>query len=89
MKVPSRLLIYSNAGHWPSWYEMALYYTAHLEWFNKYLGGDPPPWTTAQFLRNAVFDRTTGQRIIETRNSDERDAPKNRQGKPDAKPTTP
>jgi dipeptidyl aminopeptidase/acylaminoacyl peptidase len=63
MKVPSRLIIYSNAGHWPSWYEMALYYTAHVEWFNKYLGGDPPPWTTEQFLRNAVFDRTTGKRI--------------------------
>jgi dipeptidyl aminopeptidase/acylaminoacyl peptidase len=63
MKVPSRLIIYSNAGHWPSWYEMALYYTAHVEWFNKYLGGDPPPWTTEQFLRNAVFDRTTGERI--------------------------
>ena len=41
MKVPSRLIIYSNAGHWPSWYEMALYYTAHVEWFNKYLGGEP------------------------------------------------
>ncbi|HEV7747612.1 MAG TPA: S9 family peptidase [Pyrinomonadaceae bacterium] len=63
MKVPSRLIIYSNAGHWPSWYEMALYYTAHVEWFHKYLGGDPPPWTTEQFLRNAVFDRTTGKRI--------------------------
>ncbi len=63
MKVPSRLIIYSNAGHWPSWYEMALYYTAHLEWFHKYLGGAPPPWTTEQFLRNAVFDRTTGKRI--------------------------
>ena len=63
MNVPSRLIIYSNAGHWPSWYEMALYYTAHLEWFHKYLGGDPPPWTTEQFLRNAVFDPTTGQRI--------------------------
>ena len=65
MNVPSRLIIYSNAGHWPSWYEMALYYTAHLEWFNKYLGGGAPPWTTEQFLRNAVFDRTTGQRIVE------------------------
>ena len=63
MNVPSKLIIYSNAGHWPSWYEMALYYTAHVEWFNKYLGGDPPPWTTEQFLRNAVFDRTTGKRI--------------------------
>ncbi|HEV7683642.1 MAG TPA: S9 family peptidase [Pyrinomonadaceae bacterium] len=63
MKIPSRLIIYSNAGHWPSWYEMALYYTAHVEWFNKYLGGDPPPWTTEQFLRNAVFDRSTGKRM--------------------------
>ena len=46
MNVPSRLIVFPNAGHWPSWYEMALYYTAHLEWFHKYLGGDPPPWTT-------------------------------------------
>jgi dipeptidyl aminopeptidase/acylaminoacyl peptidase len=61
-KVPSRLIVYPNAGHWPSWYEMALYYTAHLEWFQKYLGGDPPPWTTEQFLRNAVFDKD-GKRI--------------------------
>jgi dipeptidyl aminopeptidase/acylaminoacyl peptidase len=56
MNVPSRLIIYSNAGHWPSWYEMALYYTAHLEWFHKYLGGDPPSLTTEQFLRNAAFN---------------------------------
>ena len=62
MKVPSKLIIYSNAGHWPSWYEMALYYTAHLEWFQKYLGGGGPPWTTEQFLRNAVFDRESGKR---------------------------
>jgi len=46
MRVPSRLIIYSNAGHWPSWYEMALYYTAHLEWFHQYLGGGAPPWTS-------------------------------------------
>jgi dipeptidyl aminopeptidase/acylaminoacyl peptidase len=63
MEVPSRLIVYSQAGHWPSWYEMALYYTAHLEWFHKYLGGGPPPWTTEQFLRNAVFNPRTGQRI--------------------------
>jgi dipeptidyl aminopeptidase/acylaminoacyl peptidase len=62
MNVPSRLIIYSNAGHWPSWYEMALYYTAHLEWFQKYLGGGGPPWSTEDFLRNAVFDRDTGKR---------------------------
>jgi dipeptidyl aminopeptidase/acylaminoacyl peptidase len=62
MNVPSRLIIFSNAGHWPSSYEMAVYYTAHLEWFQKYLGGEAPPWTTEQFLRNGVFDRETGKR---------------------------
>ncbi|MDD5542503.1 MAG: S9 family peptidase [Acidobacteriia bacterium] len=65
MNVPSRLIIYSNAGHWPSWYEMALYYTAHLEWFHQYLGGGVPPWTSEQFLRNAVFDTKTGKRAGE------------------------
>ncbi len=63
MGVPSRLIVYSDAGHWPSWYEMALYYTAHLEWFGKYLGGGPPPWSTEAFLRNAVFDKETGKRL--------------------------
>lgn len=63
MNVPSKLIIYSNAGHWPSWYEMALYYTAHLEWFQKHLGGGGPPWSTEQFLRNAVFDRESGKRV--------------------------
>jgi dipeptidyl aminopeptidase/acylaminoacyl peptidase len=65
MGVPSRLIVYSNAGHWPNWYEMALYYTAHLEWFQKYLGGGAPPWTSEAFLRNAVFDTSTGKRIEE------------------------
>jgi dipeptidyl aminopeptidase/acylaminoacyl peptidase len=63
--VPSRLIIYSNAGHWPSWHEMALYYTAHLEWFHKYLGGNAPPWTAEQLLRNAVFDAATGKRVTD------------------------
>jgi dipeptidyl aminopeptidase/acylaminoacyl peptidase len=62
MGVPSKLLTFSNAGHWPSWYEMALYYTAHLEWFSKYLGGEGPAWTTEQFLRNGVFDTQTGKK---------------------------
>jgi dipeptidyl aminopeptidase/acylaminoacyl peptidase len=63
MQVPSRLIVYPNAGHWPSWYEMVLYYTAHLEWFQKYLGGGGPPWSTEDFLHNAVFDRGDGKRI--------------------------
>jgi dipeptidyl aminopeptidase/acylaminoacyl peptidase len=100
MGVPSRLLIYSNAGHWPSWYEMALYYTAHLEWFQKYLGGGPAPWTSEQFLRNAVFERSTGQKVAEAPSSTggwprpadagkQENQPKTQQGKPDAKPKTP
>jgi len=63
MSVPSRLIIYSNAGHWPNWYEMALYYTAHLEWFHTYLNGDGAPWSVEQFVRNEVFDRDTGKRL--------------------------
>jgi len=82
MHVPSRLIIYSNAGHWPSWYEMALYYTAHLEWFHQYLGGGAAPWTAEQFLRNQVFDVTSGKRI-EPENPQ---TPQNMQGKPDQKP---
>ncbi|MBP7146582.1 MAG: S9 family peptidase [Acidobacteria bacterium] len=60
--VPSRLIVLPNSGHWPSWYEMALYYTAHLEWFHEYLGGGAPPWTTREFADGAVFDPETGQR---------------------------
>ena len=61
--VPSRLLLFSEAGHWPSWVEMALYYTAHVEWFHEWLGGEKAPWTTQDLLRNAVFDKKTGQRV--------------------------
>ncbi|HEX9163326.1 MAG TPA: S9 family peptidase [Thermoanaerobaculia bacterium] len=81
MGVPSRLIVFSESGHWPNWYEMALYYTAHLEWFHKYVGGGGAPWTTESFLRNAVFDTSTGKRVDE-----EAKAPENPQGKPDQKP---
>ncbi|GAC1428084.1 MAG: S9 family peptidase [Thermoanaerobaculia bacterium] len=91
MNVPSRLIVFSDAGHWPNWYEMALYYTAHLEWFQKYLGGGGPPWSTEAFRRNAVFDTSTGARIEEQRTPTQREKgaakpPENQQGKPDAKP---
>jgi dipeptidyl aminopeptidase/acylaminoacyl peptidase len=97
MNVPSRLIIYANAGHWPSWYEMALYYTAHLEWFQKYLGGGGPPWTTEQFLRNQVFDVKSGKRLVSEPEAlgdrpgvmDKKpgeETPRNPQGKPDRKP---
>jgi dipeptidyl aminopeptidase/acylaminoacyl peptidase len=55
MKVPSRLVIFPKAGHWPSWYEMSFYYLVHLDWFHKYLGGDPAPYDVQEFLRNRVF----------------------------------
>lgn len=79
MNVPSRLFIYNEAGHWPSWYEMVLYYTAHLEWFHQYLGGGAAPWSSEAFLRNAVFN-ASGERI-----QDEKKAPENTQGKVDVK----
>jgi len=44
MHVPSRLIVYERAGHWPSWHEMALYYAAHLDWFHRWLGGAAAPW---------------------------------------------
>jgi dipeptidyl aminopeptidase/acylaminoacyl peptidase len=53
--VPSRLLVLENAGHWPAWYEMALYYAAHLDWFHKYLGGSPSPWDPKELARGATF----------------------------------
>jgi dipeptidyl aminopeptidase/acylaminoacyl peptidase len=54
-KVPSRLVVLENAGHWPAWYEMALYYAAHLDWFHEYLGGSPPPWDPKELARGASF----------------------------------
>jgi dipeptidyl aminopeptidase/acylaminoacyl peptidase len=53
--VPSRLVVYPEAGHWPSWYEMAFYYLVHLDWFHQWLGGQPAPWDPEAFLRNQVF----------------------------------
>lgn len=55
MKVPSRLIVFEKAGHWPSWYEMAFYYIAHLDWFSKYLGGKPPSIDLMKFYRNRAF----------------------------------
>ncbi|BDU71248.1 prolyl oligopeptidase [Mesoterricola silvestris] len=55
-KVPSRLLVFKNDGHWPDRLKsMPVYYNAHLEWFAKYLGGAPAPWSTEALVRNQVF----------------------------------
>jgi len=56
--VPSRLIVYPDAGHWPSWYEMAFYYLAHLDWFHQWLGGEAPPWDLVRFSRNQTADDT-------------------------------
>jgi len=53
--IPSRLVVFPDAGHWPGWYEMAFYYLVHLEWFHEWLGGEPAPWNPQAFLRNQVF----------------------------------
>jgi dipeptidyl aminopeptidase/acylaminoacyl peptidase len=39
--VPSRLAVFPNAGHWPGWQEMLFYYGAHVDWFHRWLGGEP------------------------------------------------
>jgi hypothetical protein len=60
--VPARLIVLPGSGHWPGWHDMALYYTAHLDWFHRWLGGDPAPWSVEDFVNNAVFDKETGKR---------------------------
>ncbi len=62
MGVPSRLVVFENAGHWPGWYDMVLYYAAHLDWFHKYLGGGPSPWDPKALARNAVFGEAAGKK---------------------------
>ncbi|MGA2622744.1 MAG: S9 family peptidase [Bacteroidota bacterium] len=57
MGVPSRLIVFPNDGHWPSAVKsMPLYYNAHLDWFHKYLGGDPAPFDMTKMIRNQAFD---------------------------------
>ena len=53
--VPSRLLVFDEAGHWPAGHEMALYYAAHLDWFHRYLGGGASPWDPRELARGAGF----------------------------------
>jgi len=58
MGVPSRLIVFKNDGHWPdNLKSMPVYYNAHLEWFQKYLGGGAAPWKTEDMVRNLAFDK--------------------------------
>ena len=57
MGVPSRLIVFSNDGHWPHGTKsMPFYYNAHLDWFHKYLGGDPASYDMLKMLRNQAFE---------------------------------
>ena len=54
--IDSRLIIFKNDGHWPSNVKsMPLYYNSHLEWFHKYLGGNPAPYNSKELVKNNVF----------------------------------
>ena len=55
--MPARLVVFPNAGHWPSWHEMAFYYDAHLDFFHQWLGGEPAPWDVKDFANNLAFKK--------------------------------
>jgi dipeptidyl aminopeptidase/acylaminoacyl peptidase len=55
MDVPSRLVVFPEAGHWPAWHEMAVYYNEHLAFFREYLGGGEAPWDVTAHARNLAF----------------------------------
>ncbi len=59
--IPSRLIVYPNAGHWPSWREMAFYYNAHLDWFHRWLGGEPALHDVQEWARNKGWPRTEAE----------------------------
>ena len=55
-RVPSRLVVFPGAGHWPGWREMAFYYNVHLDWFHRWLGGEPAPWDVEAMARNQAIE---------------------------------
>ncbi len=58
--VPSRLIVFKNDGHWPNYVKsMPFYYNAHLDWFHKYLGGDPAPYNMEKMWRNMAYGKDT------------------------------
>jgi dipeptidyl aminopeptidase/acylaminoacyl peptidase len=60
MGVPSRLIVFKNDGHWPSNVKsMPFYYNAHLDWFHRFLGGDPAPYDMVKMWRNQAYEKGT------------------------------
>ena len=56
--VPSRLVVFRNDGHWPDEVKsMPFYYNAHLDWFHRFLGGDPAPYDMTAMARNQAFEK--------------------------------
>ena len=56
MKVPSRLIVFRNDGHWPDDLKsMPVYYNSHLEWFHQWLGGGKAPWRTEDMIKNQAY----------------------------------
>lgn len=56
--IDSRLIIFKNDGHWPNFVKsMPLYYDAHLDWFHKYLGGEPAPYDVHKMAENLSFEK--------------------------------
>ncbi len=51
--IDSKIIIFKNDGHWPNYIKtMPLYYDAHLDWFNKYLGGGVAPYDVNKMIEN-------------------------------------
>ena len=60
MRIPSRLIVFTNDGHWPNYTKsMPFYYNAHLDWFHQYLGGKRAPFNMKKMLRNQAFKEIT------------------------------
>jgi dipeptidyl aminopeptidase/acylaminoacyl peptidase len=49
--VPSELVVFPGAGHWPGPQEMLFYYASHLAWFERWLGGEPSGYDLQQWAR--------------------------------------
>lgn len=60
-EIPARLVVFPESGHWPRWHDMVVYYAAHLEWFQQWLGGGPSPWSVEDLANGRAFgkDETT------------------------------
>jgi dipeptidyl aminopeptidase/acylaminoacyl peptidase len=54
--VAARIIVLPHDGHWPNWVKsMPIYYVSHLEWFHRYLGGKPAPYSLDTILRDKAF----------------------------------